>query len=81
MDAAQPFGYQAPGTHPSRAAALAAANGAIQAGVTRSADQMESGAEDDIPPAKRQKVNKPTGSTMYSEEDWISMHPVSLLFI
>ncbi|KAJ8078554.1 SF3a splicing factor complex subunit [Marasmius tenuissimus] len=75
MDAAQPFGYQAPGVHPSRAAALAAANGAIQAGVTRSADQMEGGAEDDIPPAKRQKVIKAPGSTMYSEEDWIGMHP------
>ncbi|KIK59653.1 hypothetical protein GYMLUDRAFT_201006 [Collybiopsis luxurians FD-317 M1] len=63
----------APGMHPSRLAAL---NGALpsQAGVVRTADQME-GVEDDIPPAKRQKVNKIPGSQIYSEEDWIGMHP------
>ncbi|EEB93103.1 hypothetical protein MPER_08288 [Moniliophthora perniciosa FA553] len=77
LDAPQPFGYQPPGgIHPTRAAALAAANGALQpqAGTVRTADQMEGG-EDDIPPAKRQRVNKMPGSTMFSEEDWINMHP------
>ncbi|KAG7092258.1 hypothetical protein E1B28_008622 [Marasmius oreades] len=75
IEAPQPFGYQPPGVHPSRAAALAAANGALQTGVTRTADQMEGGGEDEIPPAKRQRVNKMPGSTMFSEEDWIAMHP------
>ncbi|KAH7877687.1 Pre-mRNA splicing factor PRP21 like protein-domain-containing protein [Lentinula edodes] len=86
IETTQPFGYQpgiAPGMHPSRVAALAAANGVLQsqAGVVRSADQME-GVEDDIPPAKRQKVNKIPGSQIYSEEDWIGMHPhpISLQF-
>jgi splicing factor 3A subunit 1 len=80
MDAAQPFGYQppAPGMHPSRMAALAAANGALQsqAGVVRSADEME-GATDEIPPAKRQRVAKLPGGQLYPEVDWIAMHPVS----
>ncbi|KAF7359550.1 hypothetical protein MSAN_01298100 [Mycena sanguinolenta] len=79
MDAAQPFGYQppAPGMHPSRAAALAAANGALQsaaAGTVRSADEMEGGV-DDIPPAKRQRVAKLPGSQVYAEADWIARHP------
>ncbi|KAK7043679.1 SF3a splicing factor complex subunit [Paramarasmius palmivorus] len=77
LDAPQPFGYQPPGgIHPTRAAALAAANGALQpqTGSVRTADQMEGG-EDEIPPAKRQRVNKIPGSTMFSEEDWINMHP------
>lgn len=78
MDSAQPFGYQPPsaaGMHPSRMQALAAANGAIQ-GTIRSADEME-GAQDEIPPAKRQRVVKMPGSQNYSEDDWITMHPVS----
>ena len=85
MDAAQPFGYQpasngtAPPTmHPTRMAALAAANNVIQsvqAGMVRSADEME-GAPDDIPPAKRQKVAKLPGGQLYPEDDWIAMHPV-----
>ncbi|KAF9066881.1 Pre-mRNA splicing factor PRP21 like protein-domain-containing protein [Rhodocollybia butyracea] len=79
IESNQPFGYQpstAPGMHPSRVAALAAANGVLQsqAGVIRTADQME-GVEDDIPPAKRQRVNKIPGSQIYSEDDWITMHP------
>ncbi|KAG6891033.1 hypothetical protein C0992_010695 [Termitomyces sp. T32_za158] len=78
MDAAQPFGYQppAPGLHPSRMAALAAANGALQAqaGQVRSADEMEGGT-DDIPPAKRQRVAKLPGGQLYPETDWIAMHP------
>jgi len=90
LDAAQPFGYQpasngaAPPTmHPTRMAALAAANNVIQsvqAGMVRSADEME-GAPDDIPPAKRQKVAKLPGGQLYSEDDWIAMHPhpISLL--
>lgn len=78
MDAAQPFGYQPPptGVHPTRMAALAAANSTLQAqaGMVRSADEME-GVVDEIPPAKRQKVAKVPGSQMYSEDDWITMHP------
>lgn len=82
MDAVQPFGYQpapgaAPGMHPTRMAALAAANSVIQsvqAGMVRSADEMEDGNE--IPPAKRQKVAKLPGGALYPEEDWIAMHPV-----
>ncbi|KIM48855.1 hypothetical protein M413DRAFT_15132 [Hebeloma cylindrosporum] len=81
MDAVQPFGYQpapgaAPGMHPTRMAALAAANSVIQsvqAGMVRSADEMEDG--DEIPPAKRQKVAKLPGGALYPEEDWIAMHP------
>ncbi|KAK7023713.1 Pre-mRNA splicing factor PRP21 like protein-domain-containing protein [Favolaschia claudopus] len=77
---AQPFGYQppAPGMHPTRAAALAAANGALQsaaaAGMVRSADEMEGNA-DDIPPAKRQRVAKLPGGQVYAEADWIARHP------
>ncbi|KAG6866077.1 hypothetical protein C0991_008829 [Blastosporella zonata] len=78
MDAAQPFGYQppAPGMHPTRMAALAAANGQLQAqaGQVRSADEMEGGA-DEMPPAKRQRVAKLPGGQLYPEADWIAMHP------
>ncbi|KZT65441.1 hypothetical protein DAEQUDRAFT_676757 [Daedalea quercina L-15889] len=82
MDAPQPFGYQPPPTgapimHPARAAALGSP-GAVgtppQAGMVRTADQMEGGA-DEIPPAKRQKIAKIPGTTLYSEEDWINIHP------
>jgi len=85
LDAAQPFGYQppAPGMHPSRMAALAAANGAIQAqtGMVRSADEMEGGGVNELPPAKRQRVAKLPGGALYPEADWIAMHPhpISLL--
>ncbi|KAF7295109.1 hypothetical protein MIND_01049300 [Mycena indigotica] len=80
MDSAQPFGYQPPppgqSMHPSRAAALAAANGvlAAQAGQVRTADEME-GATDDIPPAKRQRVAKLPNGQLYSEADWLTSHP------
>ncbi|TFK72524.1 hypothetical protein BDN72DRAFT_894688 [Pluteus cervinus] len=81
LDAAQPFGYQPPAMHPSRIAALAAANGALQqqqAGTVRSADEMEgNNPVDELPPAKRQRIAKIPGSQIYSEDDWISMHPVS----
>ena len=85
LDAAQPFGYQPPvsGMHPSRMAALAAANGSMQSaqtGMVRSADEME-GAVDELPPAKRQRVAKLPGGNLYPEDDWIAMHPVSLPFI
>jgi splicing factor 3A subunit 1 len=78
MDAAQPFGYQPPAPG-SRMAALAAANGQLQAqaGTVRSADEMEGDSVvDEVPPAKRQRVAKMPGSQIYSEEDWITMHPV-----
>jgi len=62
--------------HPSRAAALAAANGALQAaaGTVRSAEEME-GSTDDVPPAKRQRVAKLPGGQLYAEADWIARHP------
>ncbi|KIK03844.1 hypothetical protein K443DRAFT_94470 [Laccaria amethystina LaAM-08-1] len=85
LDAAQPFGYQPPasGMHPSRMAALAAANGSMQSaqtGMVRSADEMEGGVNE-LPPAKRQRVAKLPGGNLYPEEDWIAMHPypISLL--
>ncbi|KAI9064210.1 hypothetical protein FKP32DRAFT_1591634 [Trametes sanguinea] len=81
MDAAQPFGYQppppgAPMMHPARAAAMAAPMpvGGPQTGMVRSADEME-GSQDDIPPAKRQRVPKLPGGAFYPEQDWINMHP------
>ncbi|CAK5264288.1 unnamed protein product [Mycena citricolor] len=79
MDAAQPFGYQppAPAMHPTRAAALAAANGALQAaqaGTVRGAEEMED-SDDGIPPAKRQRVAKLPNGQLYSEQDWITSHP------
>jgi len=86
IEASQPFGYQPPasssgaGMHPTRMAALAAANGQLQAqaGTVRSADEME-GVVDEIPPAKRQRISKTPGVQLYSEEDWITMHPVRSL--
>ena len=80
MGAPQPFGYQpavASGLPPTRMAALAAANSALQAGMVRTADQMEGETPGELPPAKRQKVAKLPGGALYSEEDWIAMHPVS----
>lgn len=82
MEAPQTFGYQPapPGMHQSRLDALAAANSVIQsaqAGMVRSADEMENGSADNLPPAKRQKVAKLPGGALYPEEDWISLHPVS----
>ncbi|KAK7466901.1 SF3a splicing factor complex subunit [Stygiomarasmius scandens] len=76
IDSAQPFGYQPPNGMPTRMGALASANSALQAqaGTVRSADQME-GVEDEVPPAKRQRVNKIPGTQICSEEDWITMHP------
>ncbi|KXN82509.1 Splicing factor 3A subunit 1 [Leucoagaricus sp. SymC.cos] len=90
LDAAQPFGYSPPtggaGGVTSRQAALAAANAQaqqVQAGMVRTADQMLAdgdgsgtpGGEDLIPPAKRQRVAKLPGGTLYPEEHWIEMHP------
>jgi len=41
----------------------------------RTADQMEGEVLGELPPAKRQKVAKLPGGSLYSEEDWIAMHP------
>ena len=86
MDAAQPFGYQPPpagvspgmGMHPSRLAALGAAGPMMipQAGMVRTADEMQAGGADELPPPKRQKVAKLPGGQLYPEADWINMHPV-----
>ncbi|KAI0831079.1 Pre-mRNA splicing factor PRP21 like protein-domain-containing protein [Trametes gibbosa] len=84
MDAAQPFGYQppppgAPMMHPARAAALATPMpSGPQTGMVRSADEMEGGQDDGVPPAKRQRVAKLPGGAFYPEQDWISMHPHSI---
>ncbi|OJT08855.1 Splicing factor 3A subunit 1 [Trametes pubescens] len=81
MDAAQPFGYQpppagAPMMHPARAAAMAAPMpGGPQTGQVRTADEMEGGQDDNVPPAKRQRVAKLPGGNYYPEQDWINMHP------
>lgn len=82
MDAAQPFGYQppppgAPMMHPARAAAMTTpmpANPPPQAGMVRTAEEMEDGG-DGAPPAKRQRVAKLPGGALYPEQDWLSMHP------
>lgn len=64
--------------HPARAAAMAAPPmGTPQTGMVRTADEMEGGADDGIPPAKRQRVAKLPGGGLYPEETWTSMHPVS----
>ena len=81
MDAAQPFGYQPPppgaaGMHPSRMAALGTPP-IPQAGMVRSADQME-GVEG-APPAKKVKIARLPGGQYYPEESWIDMHPVRTL--
>lgn len=77
LDAAQPFGYQPPaaGMHPLRMGANGSLQGP-QAGMVRSADEME-GVVDETPPAKRQRVAKLPGGGLYPEADWIAMHPVS----
>jgi len=62
-------------------AALAAANSALQAGMVRTAEQMEGEGSGELPPAKRQKVAKLLGGALYPEEDWIAMHPVSILHL
>lgn len=81
IDASQPFGYQpsppgAPGMHPSRIAALAN-GGPIQAGMIRTADQMDGAPVDDIPPAKRQRVAR-MPNHVYPEQDWINLHPAPI---
>lgn len=81
MDSAQTFGYQPPapgaaGMHPSRMAALGVSSPVPQAGMVRSADQME-GIESG-PPPKKIKVARLPGGQYYPEENWIEMHPVRL---
>ena len=62
--------------HPSRINALS--GGPFQAGMIRTADQMEGGTPiDDIPPAKRQRVTR-VPNHMYPEQDWISLHPAPI---
>jgi len=74
------------GMHPSRLAALAGGPPAMggtpplpggpQAGMVRSADEMEGvTADDGIPPAKRQRVARLPGGQFYPEQDWINLHP------
>jgi splicing factor 3A subunit 1 len=85
LDAAQHFGYQpasdsaaSPMMHPTRMAALAVANDVMQSaqvGMVWSAGGME-GAPDDVPPAKRQNFARLPGGQLYSEDDWVLLHPV-----
>jgi len=50
--------------------------GGPQAGMVRSADEMEGvTADDGIPPAKRQRVARLPGGQFYPEQDWINLHP------
>ncbi|KAH7889771.1 Pre-mRNA splicing factor PRP21 like protein-domain-containing protein [Phlebopus sp. FC_14] len=77
LDAVQPFGFQPPppGMHPARMAAGAVGT-PPQAGMVRSADEME-GLEEQ-PQIKRQKIAKLPGGALYPEADWISMHPYTI---
>lgn len=81
LDAAQPFGYQpppAPMMAPGRVPGMGPPVGGPQAGMVRSADEM--GGEDNVQPAKRQKVAKLPNGSYYPEDDWINMHPVCQVF-
>ena len=81
LDAAQPFGYQPPAAP--MMGRIPPGPGMVpppQAGVVRSADEMEGAAEDGMPPAKRQKVAKLPGGQYYPEQDWINMHSVRFDF-
>ncbi|KDQ59456.1 hypothetical protein JAAARDRAFT_191976 [Jaapia argillacea MUCL 33604] len=84
LGASQPFGYQPPqqtSMSPSMPMGMSPAGrmGAVgtppQTGMVRSADEMEGGGGDEMPPAKRQKVAKLPGGQLYPEADWIAMHP------
>ncbi|EPQ58449.1 hypothetical protein GLOTRDRAFT_114877 [Gloeophyllum trabeum ATCC 11539] len=68
LGAQQPFGFSPP--PPPMGMAMSP-----QAGMVRTADQMEGGAPDDVPPAKRQRVAKLPGGALYPEADWLAMHP------
>jgi len=76
LGASQPFGYQPPAATGGMPPARMGASG-VQAGMVRSADQMEGDGAAELPPQKRQKVAKLPGGALYPEEDWIAMHPVS----
>ncbi|KAI0340612.1 hypothetical protein BDW22DRAFT_1360020 [Trametopsis cervina] len=73
LDSVQPFGFQPPQMMPGRPPMGMPPPGVPQAGMVRSADEM--GGEDNIPPAKRQKVAKLPGGAYYPEDDWINLHP------
>ncbi|KZV70464.1 hypothetical protein PENSPDRAFT_752522 [Peniophora sp. CONT] len=85
LDSAQPFGYQPPpgvtpvaprdrlGPPPAFSPPGTNANATpVGAGMTRGAEEMD---QDDLPPAKRQRVAKLPGGQYYPESDWIAMHP------
>lgn len=54
--------------------------GVPQAGMVRGAEEME-GADENMPPAKRQKVPKLPGGQYYTEQDWMNMHPVRVFLL
>ncbi|KIJ17348.1 hypothetical protein PAXINDRAFT_162225 [Paxillus involutus ATCC 200175] len=79
-DAVQPFGFQPPppGMHPTRMAGITAgpAGTPPQIGMVRSADEMD-GLEEQ-PQVKRQKIAKLPNGALYSEADWLGMHPYTI---
>lgn len=50
-------------------------------GVIRSADEMATGDDQDVPPAKRQRVAKLPGGHLYPEQDWINTHPAPISIV
>lgn len=76
LDAAQPFGYQPPpAAAPMGRMPGMGPPGGPQLGSVRSAEEME-GADEHVPPAKRQKIPKLPVGQFYPEQDWINLHPV-----
>ncbi|KZT28566.1 hypothetical protein NEOLEDRAFT_1175869 [Neolentinus lepideus HHB14362 ss-1] len=69
LGAQQPFGFSPPPPP------MGMGMSPQQAGMVRTADQMEGGQGEGIPPAKRQKVAKLPGGALYPEADWLAMHP------
>ncbi|KAH7107417.1 Pre-mRNA splicing factor PRP21 like protein-domain-containing protein [Auriculariales sp. MPI-PUGE-AT-0066] len=59
------------GMHPARLAQLAGGPPQL-AGQVRTADELDS---DDMPPAKRQRVQKLPDGRFYPEADWVNLHP------
>jgi splicing factor 3A subunit 1 len=63
------------GMHPARLAQMGGPPPQM-AGQVRPLDAMDE--SPDMPPAKRQRVQKLPNGQFYPEADWVNMHPVSL---
>ncbi|TFK55258.1 hypothetical protein OE88DRAFT_1622827 [Heliocybe sulcata] len=72
LGAQQPFGFSPP---PPPMGMGMGMSPPPQAGMVRTADQMEGGQGEGMPPPKRQKVAKLPGGALYPEADWLAMHP------